>query len=98
MIDYLKKYNLTDDDLQEIDKKFNKDIKEKFAVMQDNVREVLDYLLELGVSNFKSLILLRPDICFMNVLVLKEKIEKIDSNLIGFVIEKDAQSLINFDI
>ena len=95
MIDYLKNYNLNVSDIKKI---FNKDIINKFEIMQDNVINILDYLESLQVSNFKELIINRPDICFMNVNDLKEKIEKIDINLIKYVIENDPQNLINFDI
>jgi len=98
MIDYLKLYNLKTNDLAYIKKKFNKDIIGKFEIMENNVVSVLDYLQSIGVKDFKELILNRPDICFVDKDYLKTKLEKIDINLIIFVIENDPQNLINFDI
>ena len=98
MLDYLKQFNLKNEDISEIKKMFNKDIISKFEVMENNVVLILNYLKEIGVINFKDLILYRPDICFMNIQYLKGKIEKLDSKLVKFVIENDIDNLINFDI
>ncbi len=97
-MDYLEKYNLKKEDITKIRKRFNKDIVNKFEVMEDNVCQVLDYLTSLNIKNIKNLILNRPDICFMDVDILKEKISKFDSQLIKFVFDEDEQNLMNFDI
>ena len=97
-MDYLEKYNLKKEDITKIRKRFNKDIVNKFEVMEDNVCKVLDYLTSLNIKNIKNLILNRPDICFMDVDILKEKISKFDSQLIKFVFDEDEQNLMNFDI
>ena len=97
MIDYLKKYNLTDEDINEIKTVFNKDIINNFEIMMDNVCLILDELFSIGVNNIKHMILIRPDICFSDLESLKEKINKFDKNLIKYVIENDPNNLINFD-
>ena len=97
-MDYLEKYNLKKEDITKIRKRFNKDIVNKFEVMEDNVCQILDYLTSLNIKNIKNLILNRPDICFMDVDILKEKISKFDSQLIKFVFDEDEQNLMNFDI
>lgn len=98
MIDYLKKYNLKNDDIAEIKKVFNKDIITKFEIMENIVCKNLDYLLELGLVNFKMLILTRPDLCFSDLSFLQERFSKFDKKLILFIIENDPQNLINLDI
>ena len=98
MIDYLKKYNLTDEDLNEIKTVFNKDIINNFEIMMDNVCLILDELRSIGVTNIKNMILNRPDICFSDLESLREKIAKFDKELIKYVIENDPNNLINFDI
>ena len=97
-MDYLEKYNLKKEDITKIRKRFNKDIVNKFEVMEDNVCQVLEYLTSLNIKNIKNLILNRPDICFMDVDILKEKISKFDVKLIKFVFDEDEQNLMNFDI
>ena len=97
-MDYLVKFNLSPEDVTKIRKRFNKDIVSKFQIMEDNVTKVLDYLSTLGINSFKNLILERPDICFMDLDVLKEKTNKIDSGLLNFVFENEVSNLMNFDI
>lgn len=98
MIDYLKKYNLTDDDINLLNSQLSEDIKNSLFVMKDNAETILDYLKELGVTNFKDLLLERIDICFFDLNYLKEKIEKYDKKLIKFVIDNSVGDLLDFDI
>lgn len=98
MIDYLSKYNLSEKDLEKIKETFNKDIINKFAIMQSNVEAVLTFLKENGINNYIELILNRPDICFISVNVLKEKLSKFNPELIKFIFENEIDNLINFDL
>ena len=97
-MNYLENYNLTKEEVSKIKKHFNKDIVNKFEVMEFNVSSVLDYLSSLGIIDFKSLILNRPDVCFMDLDLLKSKTEKFDKSLIKFIFEKEVDNLMNFDI
>lgn len=98
MIDYLKKYNLTDDDINLLNSQLSEDIKNSLFVMKDNAETILDYLKEFGVTNFKDLLLERIDICFFDLNYLKEQIEKYDKKLIKFVIDNSVGDLLDFDI
>lgn len=98
MIDYLSKYNVSEGDLEKIKETFNKDIINKFAIMQSNVEEVLTFLKENGINNYIELILNRPDICFIGVDILKEKLNKFNPELIKFIFENEVDNLINFDL
>lgn len=98
MIDYLKKYNLTEDDINLLNSQLSEDIKNSLFVMKENAEAILDYLKELGVTNFKDLLLERIDICFFDLNYLKEKIEKYDKKLIKFVIDNSVGDLLDFDI
>lgn len=98
MIDYLKKYNLTEEDINLLNSQLSEDIKNSLFVMKDNAEAILDYLKELGVTNFKDLLLERIDICFFDLNYLKEKIEKYDKKLIKFVIDNSIGDLLDFDI
>lgn len=98
MIDYLQKYNLTDDDINLLNSQLSEDIKNSLFVMRENAEAILDYLKELGVTNFKDLLFERTDICFFDLNYLKEKIEKYDKKLIKFVIDNSIGDLLDFDI
>ena len=43
-MDYLEKYNFKTEEITKIKKHFNKDIVNKFEIMESNVCDVLDYL------------------------------------------------------
>ena len=48
--------------------------------------------------SFYNLITNRPDICFMDINLLKEKADKIDPGLLKFIFENEVENLLNFDI
>ena len=50
-MDFLKKYNLTDEDIEEITKRNGESIVKNIILNKDNVIKVIDYLLEVGVND-----------------------------------------------
>jgi hypothetical protein len=98
MIDYLKKYNLTDNDLNAIKKRYNDTYVNNFEIMMDNVNEILSFLKEYGVKNLVNVVLYRPDICFRDVDYFRNQLDKFDKNFILYVFDHDIEDLINFDI
>ncbi len=98
MIDYLKQYNLTDNDLASVKKRYNDLYISSFEVMMDNVCEILSFLKDYGVNNLLNVILYRPDICFRDLDSLKEQLDKFDKKFVIYVFDNDIKSLINFDI
>lgn len=98
MIDYLKKFNITDDDLNIIKKRYNDNFIKNFEVMSDNVDMVLTTLKDYGVINLIDVVLYRPDICFKDVDYLKEELKRYDHSLLTYVFNGDIKDLINFDI
>ncbi len=98
MIDYLKKYNLTDEDISYLNQYLNETSLTNFEVMRLNVEEVLTYLKDIGVINLFGIIKERPDICFREINTLKIEIEKLDKNLIVFIMNNTLDDLVNFNI
>ena len=66
--------------------------------MRLNVIEVLNYLKELGVTNFLELILYRPDICLRRVEVLEKDLSQFDKELLLFIFNHSIDDLSNFNI
>ena len=97
-MEYLENYNFTIGEISKLKKRFNKDINSKFELMQYNVTLILDYLSSLDIVDFHKLIMNRPDVCFMNIDILKEKLSKFDTHLIKFIFENEVDNLMNFDI
>ena len=98
MIDYLKKYNLTDEDISYLHQYLKETSLTNFEVMRLNVEEVLTYLKDIGVINLFGIIKERPDICFRETTDLKIEIEKLDKNLIVFIMNNTLDDLVNFNI
>ena len=98
MIDYLKKYDLTDNDIASITNRFNFSYINNFEIMMDNVCEILSFLKDYGVTNITNVILYRPDIYFRDLDSFKNDINKFDKNFIIYVFNNDIEDLINLDI
>ena len=97
MIDYLKEY-ITKEDFNVINYNFKAVDVNNFSYYEQNIREVLDYLKNIGVSNFKDILLYRKDICLKNLDILKEEVNKINKNLIVYLFNNDISNLINLNI
>lgn len=97
MIDYLKEY-ITKEDFNVINYNFKDVDVNNFSYYEQNIREVLDYLKNIGVSNFKDILLYRKDICLKNLDILKEEVNKINKNLIVYLFNNDISNLINLNI
>lgn len=97
MIDYLCDY-ISQDEFKVV--KFNMSSRDKnnFSLYEHNIREILDYLKSIGVNNFKDILLYRKDICYKNVEVLKEEVNKINSKLKVYLFNNDVSNLINLNI
>ena len=96
MIDYLKEY-ITEEDFNVINYNFKDVDVNNFSYYEQNIREVLDYLKNIGVSNFKDILLYRKDICLKNLDILKEEVNKINKNLIVYLFNNDISNLINLN-
>ena len=97
MIDYLKEY-ITEEDFNVINYNFKDVDVNNFSYYEQNIREVLDYLKSIGVSNLKDILLYRKDICLKNLDILKEEVNKINKNLIVYLFNNDISNLINLNI
>ena len=97
MIDYLKDY-ISEEDFKVVKYNFKDNDKNNFNYYEQNIKEVLDYLKSIGVTNFKDLLLYRKDICLKNLDILKEEVNKINKNLIVYLFNNDISNLINLNI
>ena len=97
MIDYLKEY-ITKEDFNVINYNFKDVDVNNFSYYEQNIREVLDYLKSIGVSNLKDILSSRNDICLKNLDILKEEVNKINKNLIVYLFNNDISNLINLNI
>lgn len=97
MIEYLKDY-LSVLDYEILLANLDKKDLELFEGNETNIKEVLNFLKEYGIKDFKYLLINRPDICLEDINILKEKINRLDKNLVLYIIENDIDSLLDFNI
>lgn len=97
MLDYLDNY-LSKEDLKVVKYNFSNVDKNNFNYYEQNIKEIFNYLKDIGVNNFKDILLYRKDICFKDINVLKEEINKINVNLIVYLFNYDISNLINLNI
>lgn len=97
-MEYLKSYNITDEELLLLKSSLSLTIQNQISLAKGEIVKVLEYLKSLGISNIFNLILYRSDLLFCDMESLNKKFNKFDVNLVKFIIENDPQNLINFDI
>ena len=98
MIDYLKKFDITSAEIEELKLTLHNEILLNLEVMQNNVIEVLIFLKEFGVNNLYNIIKERPDLCLKDKNDLERDLTVLDKNLLIYIFDNDIDDLINFRI
>ena len=86
---YLKEYNLSDEDLQEIYDSLSDENWYNITTYESRVCDLLDYFKSIGITNFKDIFLTKPNIFYKNAKEMRKYIE--DSK------EKEQMNTINND-
>ncbi|MDD2504854.1 MAG: hypothetical protein PHF21_01110 [Bacilli bacterium] len=98
MIDYLKQFNITNDDIKTLKTHLTKEVVKNLEIAQVNVIEVLNFLKEFGVNNLLNVIKYRPDICLKEKRDLERDLTLFDKDLLIFIFNNSIDDLINFKI
>lgn len=98
MIDYLKNYNLTEEQIKVIKENITLIQIQELELLEENVCKMLDYLKSLNINNIYNLIMYRSDLCFLELDEFKKILNNYDIALIKYIIENDIGDLINFNI
>ena len=98
MIDYLKQFNITSENIEELKTVLPSEAIENLEVMQHNVSEVLTFLTEFGVKNIMNILKYRLDICFRSKETIEQDFTVLDKDMLIFIIDNDIDDLINFNI
>ena len=94
MMDYLKKYNLSEKDIDEIKEKLDEmDILE-ITMNEKRVDAIIRYFYSKEIKNIKDIFICKPNIFYDSVDSLKQIIDKCDVEIIN-LINEDAY---NFDL
>ena len=92
---YLKDYNLSDEDLQEIYDNLSDEEWILITGSSSKIKEILDYLTSLGITNVKDMFLYKMNIFYQHADDLENYIKKSE---IPDIIDKLKESVLNFDL
>lgn len=95
MIEFIKEYGITTIDYEYIIHNVDKGIIQNIALSENNVREILDFYNDIGITKeLSNIIIYRPDLILTNKENLKDTISKIDVDVFKTVIHKSIDDLI----
>ena len=94
-MEYLTKYNLTTEDIKDINNSIDEDDKLELELNEERVSSIIDYFLSIGLTNIKDIIITKPNLFYDDVNSIKMKIEKYSNTNIIELLKEDP---INFDL
>ena len=94
-MEYLTKYNLTTKDIKDITSSIDEDDKLELELNEERVSSIIDYLLSIGLTNIKDIIINKPNLFYDDVNSIKMRIEKHSNTNIIELLKEDP---INFDL
>lgn len=74
------------------------DVQSALSKNKDNIIKIFKYFKSIGINKFDDLLLFRCDLLFADVESLKDKINKMDTSFVSFIIQNDVGNLINLGI
>ena len=87
-MDFLKKFNLTKEDIDYIKTKYDKKVIASIIYNEDNVCKLLDYFQE-NKFNSKTLLINKLDLFLIPFLTVKKKIESYNKEEIMNILQND---------
>ena len=94
-MEYLKKYNLTDEDINDIINSIDEMDINEISMKESKIEEILRYFVSIGITNLKDIIIYKTYLLYDDVEVIKDKINKCGNINIIRLINEDA---VNFDL
>lgn len=98
MLEYLKEFDLGDEDIKEIVQTNELNIIQNLELMKKNVKAIIHYLYELGVENIKKIFELRIDLFLLPLSLLKQNFTKLDKEMLVYILNNSVDDLINYNI
>ena len=92
-MDYLKVYNLTKDDIFEIQNSISDTDYSELSMHEERVHQIIKFLKSKNVKNIKELLINKTSLFYENLDYIKSIFEKYDSKMIESINE-DVNNLI----
>lgn len=91
-MNYLKKYSLSNEDIKDIENNLDDMDINLLYVNEDKVIDIIDYLVSIGFTNVKDLLMYKTNLFYIKLNVIKARIDKDKDNIIN-EINKDVNYL-----
>lgn len=96
-MEYLKDY-VSSEVYEKLISLLSLDVQSSLSKNKDNIIKIFKYFKIIGINKFDDLLLFRCDLLFEDVESLKDKINKMDTSFVSFIIQNDVGNLINLGI
>lgn len=96
-MEYLKDY-VSSEVYEKLISLLSLDVQSALSKNKDNIIKIFKYFKSVGINKFDDLLLFRCDLLFEDVESLKDKINKMDTSFVSFIIQNDVGNLINLGI
>ena len=95
IMDYLTKYNLTNEDINDIIESIDEEDRLEIELNEERISSILNYFLSIGLTNIKDIIITKSNLFYDDVNSIKMRIEKHSNTNIIELLKEDP---INFDL
>lgn len=82
-MNYLKKYGLNNEDIKDIENNLDDMDINLLYVNEDKVIDIIDYLVSIGFTNIKDLLMYKTNLFYIKLDVIKARISKDKDNIIN---------------
>ena len=96
-MEYLKDY-VSSEVYEKLISLLSLDVQSSLSKNKDNIIKIFKYFKSIGINKFDDLLLFRCDLLFEDDESLKDKINKMDTSFVSFIIQNDVGNLINLGI
>ena len=96
-MEYLKDY-VSSEVYEKLISLLSLDVQSSLSKNKDNIIKIFKYFKSIGINKFDDLLLFRCDLLFEDVESLKDKVNKMDTSFVSFIIQNDVGNLINLGI
>ena len=82
-MNYLKKYSLSNEDIKDIENNLDDMDINLLYVNEDKVIDIIDYLVSIGFTNIKDLLMYKTNLFYIKLDVIKARVDKDKDNIIN---------------
>ena len=98
VLSYLKEYDLSDDQINDIINTYDNVLLKNLNFSKRNVKEIIKYLKDFGVEDIYNVIKNRIDLFFLPLSLVKQNFTKLDKNMLLYLLNNSIDDLINYNI